>query len=570
MLKRFLLVLFAAGVVASGAFAQTPQVLMPGVTYDRKVVYTLGGRVVTNVITAPKPGGLYSLTPSLAATVIQSRAKLTQLERRLSGSATVAGVTGDVFPAGKGSSGLLEEDGVLQSFPDRVRSSLGISAGGRLVVQGVPFSGDWLGTGYLESLRGLNRPPVPGWTTLFTNQWGQRTPRQKGVVEAVLSSFPAARPGTELTGTVVRLASGGGQQIPRNGAVLSARGGARARLRSEARPGTVVTVRLFLRGGFAGIPNGMAGGPVLVRGGQPVFNVGEAFDPAQLARRLPRAAVGQRADGSILLVSVDGGRPGYSVGVTNYGLAQTMRQLGAVTAIALGTGKRAELAFAGNLLSRPAASERSVSTALLLSYTGVEAPPPSTAVLSPNQDGVGDVEQLSYKVVRPSRVTAALAGPQGASIPVVTNRPTSPGTHPLGWNGTDGHGHLEPEGQWTWKVTAVDSRGTSQASQSFSLNTTLAKLRTLWLPPSAGSTGRPLGVDFTLLRPATVTLQLETQTGAQIKVLHVAGYPAGAASYAWDGKVKGGRRLPRGRYQIRVTAVNTIGSMDLVAPFRVG
>jgi len=398
MVKRLLLTVLAAGVVASGASAQPTQLLMPGVTFDREVVYTLEGRVVTNVITGPRPGGLYTLAPALPAATIQGRAKLSAFERRLSRAATVAGVTGDTFPAGKGATSLLEEHGVLQGFPDPGRSSLGIAANGTLVVDQVPSSADWRGTGPLEDLRGLNRRPRPGWVTLYTSQWGATTPPAKGVVEAILHPFSPTVPGTDLTGTVIRLAGGGGHAIPANGAVLSGRGGGRSKLRVEARPGTVVTVRFRLMDSFAQVGDGMGGGPVLVRGGHVVFNAGESFDPRQLATRMPRSAVGQRADGSVLLVSVDGGRPGYSVGVTNYELAQTLRQLGAVTAIALGTGAQTALAFDGNLLSRPAVGERGVSTALLLSYTGVQAPPPSVDVLSPNRDGVGDLEQLGYNV----------------------------------------------------------------------------------------------------------------------------------------------------------------------------
>ena len=539
---------------------------MPGVTYDRQVVYTLEGRVVTNVVTAPKPTGLYSLTPSLVGGAVQSRGRLTQLERGLSSSATVAGVTGDVFPAGKGPSGLVEQNGALQGLPDPARSSFGIAPGGNLVVREVSYSADWRGTGPPEQLRGLNLPPHPGWTTLFTSRWGAVTPHSKGVLEAVLSPFPAAAPGADLTGTVVRLANGGGHRIPRNGAVLSARGGARARLRAEARPGTVVTVRLLLRN-FAGIPNGLGGGPALVRNGHVVFNAGESFDPVQLARRLPRAAIGQRADGSILLVSVDGPRA-HSVGVTNFQLAQTMKALGAVTAITTGTGKRVALAFNGTLLSHPAAGELPVSTALLLSYTGVEAPPLSVSVLSPNGDGVGDAEQLAYKVVRTSRVTAALVGPGGTSIPVVTNEERAPGTYVVRWSGSS-QGKLQPEGQWAWRVSAVDTRGSSQAGQSFSLNTTLAGLNTRWVPPPVGATGQRLQIGFGLDRPATVTVQIETRNGSVLKSLPAQVEPAGQVTMYWSGRVKGRRRLPRGRYQVQVTAVNSIGTMDLVQPFRV-
>ncbi len=57
--------------------------------------------------------------------------------------------------------------------------------------------------------------------------------------------------------------------------------------------------------------------------------------------------------------------------------------------------------------------ERAVSTALMLQYYGVYAPPPLEAVVSPNGDGVAETQKLSYKVVRPSTVTATLTAPDG-------------------------------------------------------------------------------------------------------------------------------------------------------------
>ena len=63
------------------------------------------------------------------------------------------------------------------------------------------------------------------------------------------------------------------------------------------------------------------GGPVLVRAGKPVFRANEQFTPDQLLARTARTAVGQLADGRLLLVTVDGAQPGYSAGVTNFELA---------------------------------------------------------------------------------------------------------------------------------------------------------------------------------------------------------------------------------------------------------
>ena len=79
--------------------------------------------------------------------------------------------------------------------------------------------------------------------------------------------------------------------------------------------------------------------------------------------------------------------------MTNYELAVAMQRLGAVNAMALGNGSAAAMAFDGTLLTQPSAGvEQQVSDALLLSYAGVYAAPPSSSVLSPNGDGADDTQ----------------------------------------------------------------------------------------------------------------------------------------------------------------------------------
>ncbi len=128
------------------------------------------------------------------------------------------------------------------------------------------------------------------------------------------------------------------------------------------------------------------------------------------------------------MVVTDGRRPGYSVGMTNFELAQTLVRLGAVTGSALDGGGSSSLAFDGKLLSRPSdrGGERAVSTSLQLAYYGVYAPSPD-AVISPNGDGVAEKQRaLSYKVVRPSKVTATLVAPDGVRRLHGDGRPRSP------------------------------------------------------------------------------------------------------------------------------------------------
>ena len=100
--------------------------------------------------------------------------------------------------------------------------------------------------------------------------------------------------------------------------------------------------------------------------------------------------------------------------MTTFEMAQTMVQLGAVQAMQLDGGGSSTLAFEGTVLNRPSdGRERPISTALMLQYYGVYAPPPREAVVSPNGDGVAEAQALSFKVVRPSEVTVTLTAPDG-------------------------------------------------------------------------------------------------------------------------------------------------------------
>src|SRR5690348_2352077 len=107
MPRRIALLCALAAVFAVPADAQ-PTTLLPGVTYEKTVEFTPHGAVVLNVITAPRPGGLYQLGPALARnTILGGKAKLTQIEKDASATATVAGINGDLFnPADGHPSGL--------------------------------------------------------------------------------------------------------------------------------------------------------------------------------------------------------------------------------------------------------------------------------------------------------------------------------------------------------------------------------------------------------------------------------------------------------------------------------
>lgn len=545
---------------------------MPGVTYSRDIQFTPRGPVVTHVIIGPKPEGLYRLKPVLSNSVILGREKVTLMQRRFSATASVAGVNGDLFTYATGNpSGVLIQDGVLKSPPATRRSSIGIDAAGQLVVERLGFNGSWTGSGQRRRLLGLNRPFRESGVMLYTPSWGATTPPGQGTVEAVLSPFQTTLPNTDLTGRVAFVSRSGGTRIPADGAVLVARGSHAEPLVAEAPPGQVVTVRLGLRPDWSRIVDALGGGPALVRNGRPVFRAFEEFPPDVLVPRQPRTAVGQRADGRIIFVAVDGRQPGYSVGMTIFALAQTLFRLGAVTGSALDGGGSTTMAFDGKLLNRPSGpgGERAVSEALLLFYYGVNAPPPEVPVLSPNGDGIDEQQTLSYKVVRPANVTARLLGPDNVPRHSETRR-RQPGVYRLLWPGRRPDGSAEAPGRWRWVVSAVDDDGQrSSVERAFTLNPTLGFVRVRPAALRLRARGSRVVASYRLAHRASVTARVETASGAVVRRFRPVNLNPGQAAHRWNGRSDRGALVFSGRYLIRVAAVNQFGRSELTRSFTI-
>jgi hypothetical protein len=555
MLRRAAIIVGLTAAFAPTAAAQGTQ-LLPGVTYDRTVSFTPHGVVVLHVITAPRPVGLYALTPVLArGTLTGGPEPVTQIERDVSTTATTVGINGDFVRADGRPSGVWVGGGLLGQPPLASRSSIGIDTAGTLHVDRVKLFGTWQGTGQRRTLTGLNAPPGPGQTVLLTSTYGPRAPVVAGAAEAVLGAFPPTVPNTDLAGAVTAVSAGGGEPIPPGGAVLMAAGGAAAKLQAEARIGTTVHARLGLQPAWDGVTAALGGGPVLVRNGKAVFRSLEDFTNDQVGSRTARAAVGQLADGRIVLVAVDGGRPGYSAGLTSFELAQALVRLGAVTAAGVDPGDDVTAAFDGRLLNRPSGrAERAVKEALLVQYFGVYAAEPSLPLLT-GEPGL-TTEPLSYKVVRPSTVTAALVGPDGASHPLETAVQHDPGVFRFT------AGPFDQEGTWRWDVSAVDDLGrTSTAERTFRFDTTL---RALAVPHTAR--GR-LTVRFTLARAAQVQLTIQTPGGVTLRALAPRSLEPGAQSIVWDGSLPGGSRAYAGTYAAHVLVTSAVGVSDLGAAF---
>jgi hypothetical protein len=561
LLRRVSGVLVAGALIVSPSAArrEAAEQALPDVTYEQQLELTPHGPVRYTVITLPAPTAkpLATFGPVLAGgTVTAPAERLTLIEQELSGITTAIGINGDFFGgADHHPNGIVVQGGVLMHGPTPARSSLGIDAGGALLVGRLSFTGTWKGAGQRRPLSTINQKPGPNQTILFTPVWGPNAPAVPNGAAVVLEPFPAATINADLTSTVASSSDATAPTpIPADGAVIVATGSAAPKLLAETSPGATVTTRLILPPGWSNVTGALGGGPVLVRNGRAVFHTGENFDAGVLTSRDARAAVGQLPGGQVVLVVVDGGQPGYSIGMTTYELAQTLVRLGATTGMALQFGGAATAAFDGRLLSRPLA-ERPLKEALLFQYAGVYGSPPSAPVVGKDSAATG--EQLVYKLVRPSTVTATVVGPDGTSHAIDSGSRLA-GIYRFNWTAFDA------EGTWHWNISATDDLGRSSTfDETFTYDLTLSGLAA----PKSASAKTGLKAVFTLSRPASVALQIETRTGAIVSAAPAVDLPAGVQSLAWPGTTTTGVAAPAGPYVARVIAKSSIGTSDLSAPF---
>ena len=105
----------------------------------------------------------------------------------------------------------------------------------------------------------------------------------------------------------------------------------------------------------------------------------------------------------------------------------------------------------------------------MLRYAGAFLPPP-LPVISPDGDGVDDVQALAYRLARPSTVSVTLTRPDG-SVAV-----SESGVRELGsYRSRFRHRPAPAEGRWRLRIEATDDLAQPSAmTRAFSVDRTLA------------------------------------------------------------------------------------------------
>ncbi|RLE21853.1 MAG: hypothetical protein DRJ65_15100, partial [Acidobacteria bacterium] len=253
------------------------------------------------------------------------------------------------------SQGVLQIDGALLSEPDRGRGAVGFyeddgttqAIFGRLSFEGKVVFED----GTKVVIDGINRPRKASEIVLFTPEFHRTTLTTSGGAEVVIHDR-----------RITDIHQGeGSTEIPCGGVVVSIGGERVQEVAPLLRVGAEVLVDVDTVPLLAD-PEGrwdqsqfiLGGGPLMLWNGERLEEPQkESMSTVFFKARHPRTAVGVRADGTLIFVTVDGRRPGVSVGMSIPELTDLMMELGCVSAVNLDGGGSTTMVIEGEIVNAP-------------------------------------------------------------------------------------------------------------------------------------------------------------------------------------------------------------------------
>lgn len=273
----------------------------------------------------------------------------------------VAAVNADFFRMGHrpfpgGVSGVCVRDGELITTP-RGRAGFYLSADGSPRIVAAQSVGEVRVGGRSFPLGGMNMPDqgAEGSVQIFTEIGGWEP--DGGAVVAAVEEGPLRSHGS-WQGVVTDVVTPGRARAAELGEVLIATlDPAVLAILQQARAGEPVQIAIRTEPFSEPVLQAVGGNPVLVREGTVV---------ADDSVRHPRTAIGFN-DEEIIIVTVDGRQPGWSVGMSMLELAQLMQRLGCTEAMNLDGGGSTTAWVRDGVVNRPSDGiERSIANALLV------------------------------------------------------------------------------------------------------------------------------------------------------------------------------------------------------------
>ena len=347
----------------SGWRTEETRALAPGVEYRR--IVRPAGPVVAHVVAVRRDAGVVLrsvLSNDRVAGPGPAQERTTAMCQRVH---CIAAVNGDfAFPSGEPVGGQVAGGQMVRS-PVPTQHQLSVTAGGDLDAGTLAWTAKLVPSDLRPvAIQGLNVPRPADTVILFTPAYGPSTATNDFGAELVLRLVepgPGPQVGhTALVELVGFFPAKGNSTIPADGMVLSGHGtgaDALADLWNRRQQGVVSGRGLLRVETTPAVTESVGGTPVLVHEGRRwVADDGSAF----VAGRHPRTVAGWN-DAEILLVTIDGRQPGYSVGMSLPEAADLLRTLGATEALNLDGGGSTTLAVGSSVVNRP--SDRMVRRA---------------------------------------------------------------------------------------------------------------------------------------------------------------------------------------------------------------
>ncbi len=307
------------------------------------------------------------------------------------GHRAVAAINGDVWSGYTASAyhapnGIHIQDGELMVASSSSPATFGIGPDRRAMLGSVSSTASVTSsTGASYSVARVNQRRRANELVLYTPRFDSSTLTSAGGTEVILSGamLPITPSGT-WTALVDQVRTGKGNSPTAPGTLVLSGTGPAASFLNALLPGEVVTLTTSITPGWEGVTQAISGREWIVRDGSTYVWP----RPASANVAHPRSAIGIRADGRVVIATVDGRRPGYSTGVNLVDLAELMKSRGAVQAINLDGGGSTTLAvrqpgdIGVSLVNRPSgATERAVTNSLLVVSSAPTGPIASAIVV---------------------------------------------------------------------------------------------------------------------------------------------------------------------------------------------